>query len=142
MTVPLRLPALFLLFLSASAPALAADLVVKVAGLRSSRGDVHVAVYATEESFPGDTMAAETHVPITGENAEAVFLGLDPGTYAVAVYHDENANHEFDQGWFYIPLEGYAFSNGATVFFGPPGFDEAAFSLGRQGGEITIIMGY
>ncbi len=71
-----------------------------------------------------------------------VFRGLAPGRYAVAVYHDENGNGEFDQGFFGIPLEGYAFSNGATAFFSAPGFDEAAVTVGEGVTEITIEMTY
>ncbi len=112
-------------------------------GLRSADGDVHVAVYDRPETFPdGEAMAAETVLPATTSGVMAAFAGLAPGAYAVAVYHDENANHDFDRGMFGIPLEGYAFSNGATVFLGPPDFAEAAVRLGSDGAEITIEMNY
>ncbi len=112
-------------------------------GLRSGDGDVHVAVYDSPETFPDSgEMAAEAVVPARSDGVLAAFPGLAPGTYAVAVYHDENANHDFDQGIFGVPLEGYAFSNGASVFLGPPDFAEAAVRLGSEGAEITIPMTY
>ncbi len=121
----------------------AAELRIKVTELRSNDGDVHVAVYDRPESFPkGGAMAAEKVMPASPDGVLAAFAGLAPGAYAVAVYHDENANHDFDQGIFGIPLEGYAFSNGAAVFLGPPDFAEAAVRLGSEGTEIIIPMTY
>ena len=69
-----------------------------------------------------------------------VVRGLAAGTYAVAVYHDENGNGAFDQGFLGIPLEDYGFSNDAGAFFGPPSFAEAAFRIGAAGGRITIRL--
>ena len=51
----------------------------------------------------------------------------EPGTYAVAVYHDENANVKFDKNWFGLPVEGYGISNNPTFFLRAPAFDEAKF---------------
>ncbi len=112
-------------------------------GLRSGDGDVHVAVYDSPETFPDSgEMAADAVVPARPDGVLAAFPGLAPGTYAVAVYHDENANHDFDQGIFGVPLECYAFSNGAYPFLGPPGFDEAAVTVEPGGTEIVIPMTY
>jgi uncharacterized protein (DUF2141 family) len=119
----------------------AAELRVTVTGLSSARGDVHFAVYAKPEHFPGrEGRVAKGATEATAEGASMIFPGLAPGTYAVAVYHDENRNNEFDQAIFGIPLEDYGFSNGATVFFGPPDFAEAAFTLNAGGTAITIRL--
>ena len=56
------------------------------------------------------------------------------------MYHDENGNGEFDQGFLGIPLEDYGFSNGASGFLGPPSFSDAAFPLSGEGGRITIRL--
>jgi uncharacterized protein (DUF2141 family) len=60
----------------------------------------------------------------------------------MAVFHDENGNGEFDQGFLGIPLEGYAFSNGARVFLGPPSFDSAKFQVGADPLTLTIAITY
>ena len=118
---------------------IAADLEVEVIGLSSNEGDVHIAVYDTPELFPDtDGMITETHVSIRENRAVMIFKNLNPGRYAIAVYHDANGNHDFDQGIFGIPLEDYGFSNDARVFFGPPSFDDAAFELLEQKTKITI----
>lgn len=122
-------------------PAAAAELEVIVGALASTQGDVHVALYDTPETFPdSDGMITKLEVPIEAGAARALFTNLAPGLYAVAVYHDENMNDEFDQGFLGIPLEDYAFSNGAKAFLGPPSFAEAAVEVPPQGRRIEIAM--
>ena len=119
--------------------ALAADLTVEVVGLRSDTGNVHFALYDNPAAFPDDEGRLRgTQVPIAGRRAVAVFKDLTPGPYAVAVYHDENANGSFDQGFLGLPLEDYGFSNGAPAFLGPPSFDQAKVSVPEKGIRITI----
>lgn len=134
-----------LLALSLAAPrgARAADLSVEVTRLRSDAGYVHVALYAVPERFPdSDGMIVDRVVKAAAGGARVVFAGLAAGTYALAVYHDENGNRQFDQGLFGIPLEGYAFSNGATGFLGPPRFADAAVTVPEHGARVTIPMTY
>lgn len=128
-------------------PASAADLTVEVQGLRSNGGVVHFGLYDKPGAFPDDEgriAGARTGIKarikdgIKGWRAVAVFKGLKPGRYALAVYHDENANGEFDQFIFGLPIEDYGFSNGATVFFGPPSFEAAAVTVPAKGLRITI----
>ena len=126
-----------------SAEALAAELMVRVSGLRSNEGDVHLAIYNTPATFPdSDGMLEEVQVPIQQGLVQHQFSNLQPGIYAIAVFHDENANHEFDTNFIGLPLEGYAFSNDAQVFFGPPSFEEAQVHLSPDGSETRIEMTY
>ena len=114
--------------LAAAGPAPAADLTVEVVGLGSDRGNVHFALYDNPATFPDDEVRLRgTHVPIAGRRAVAVFKDLAPGPYAVAVYHDENANIKFDKNWIGIPTEGFGFSNNPRTFLGPPTPKDAAF---------------
>ena len=139
----IRFLALGVFLTVAAGQAVAAELRVRVTELRAGEGGVHFALYATADSFPkNDDRYAGAEVKAEDGRAIWVFRGLAPGRYAVAVYHDENGNGEFDQGFFGIPLEGYAFSNGATAFFSAPGFDDAAVTVGEGVTEITIPMTY
>ena len=129
--------------LAAAGPAGAGGLSVNVTGLRSGDGDVRFALYATPETFPEkESRFAGAVVKAKAKGVQAAFPDLPPGTYAVAVYHDENGNGRFDRGFLGIPLEGYAFSKGASAFLGPPDFAEAAITVGRGVTEITIGMNY
>jgi uncharacterized protein (DUF2141 family) len=121
----------------------AAELKIHVTNLQSGDGAVYFAVYDKPETFPKRTgELVGTKLPAKSNGVVAVFADLKPGTYAVAIYHDENSNGKFDQGFLGIPLEGYAFSNNAPVFLGPPEFEDAAVTINGKGTEITIKMDY
>ena len=51
-----------------------------------------------------------------------------PGTYAVSVLHDANANGRADTT-LGIPREGFAFSRNPPIRFGPPSFAATAVEL-------------
>lgn len=120
---------------------MAADLTIRVVGLRSGAGDVHYAVYDKAEGFPTyEGRIAKGHVPADVGGTVMRVTGLKPGTYAVAVFHDENRNGTFDRGFLGIPLEDYGFSNNASGFLGPPSFEAAAFALDEPQTQIVIDL--
>lgn len=137
----LRLGVLVVGVLMSVSAAWSAELTIEVLGMRSGDGLVHFGLYDNPETFPDkDGRLDGTEIPITGGKAKAGFKGLKPGRYAVAVFHDENANGEFDQGLFGLPLEDYGFSNQALVFFGPPDFESASVLVPEKGLSITIRL--
>ena len=120
-----------------SANCFAAVLEVVVVGLKNKKGDVHIAIFNKAEHFPyQDGVLNEGKAIIFNDLARLEFDWLPPGPYAAAIYHDENFNHEFDQGLFGIPLEDYGFSNNASVFLTPPSFAKAMFYLEEP--KITL----
>ena len=69
-----------------------------------------------------------------------VFKDLPPGRYAIAGFHDRNGNAELDSNAMRIPTEPVGFSNGAQARFGPPGFSDAALTVGEQDLKIDIHL--
>lgn len=129
--------------LLASPPVGAAELAVHVTDLRSDAGIVHFAVYDAAERFPASGQWIEgAKVAPRSEGALAVFRLPRPGTYAVAVFHDENANGKFDTWLSALPVEGYGFSNDAPLRLGPPTFDDAAVRVSPAGADVVIRMRY
>lgn len=121
----------------------AGDVTVRVVGLRSDAGAIHVAVWDDPEGFPdGDAFLMDRVVSAESNGVTAVFPGLAPGAYAFATYHDEDRDGEFDQGFLGVPLEGYAFSNDVRPFLSPPPFSAAAVEVGADASEIVITMWY
>jgi uncharacterized protein (DUF2141 family) len=137
-----------LLLLAADPPAApaagGATLVVQVEGLKDDQGKVHAALYASEDGFPTKPEKALRHVdaPISGGRARAVFEGIPPGGYAVAVYHDENGNGRLDTGFLGIPTEGLGSSNDAKGFMGPPSFEKARVEVAPGENRITVQVSY
>lgn len=133
--------ALIVAGLVAATPAAAAELTVEVVGARSNDGRMHFGLYDDARKFPKkDGRADGFNTAITDRRAVGVFRGLKPGRYAVAVFHDENGNREFDQQILGIPLEDYGFSNDVAAFLGPPSFAEAAVLVPAEGIRITVRL--
>ncbi len=111
----------------------AGQIKIKVTNIEEKVGQIHFALYDKPEYFP------EEKGKILGlvEDAAKVFKDgfvindLQESFYAVAIYHDENSNNEFDT-FLSIPQEKYGFSNDAPVLFGPPKFKQAEFYVGQS----------
>lgn len=109
--------------------------------LRNSNGSLRCALFGSRDGFPNDSKAAvaSTAVRIENRRAACVFPNLPPGSYALAVLHDENDNDRMDYNFMGLPVEGYAFSNDARGILGPPTFDAAKFIY--TGGALTVPIG-
>ena len=119
------------------------ELTVHISDLRSARGEVYVQVYNSAELFPEpEGGIAVSAVRANVSNVRIVFGDLAAGTYAVAAYHDENGNGQYDRSLIGLPVEGYAFSNKAPVFLAAPSFEDASFEMPPTGVEISINMRY
>jgi uncharacterized protein (DUF2141 family) len=121
------------------------QVIIDVSGVRGERGQIVAAIYLGASGFPEDPKAVHTDrtVPITGRQQRLVFDRVPAGPFAVAVYHDEDADGEMDKGMFGMPAEGYGFSRDAAAQFGPPSFESARLTLaGGQQLPVPIRMRY
>ncbi len=64
------------------------------------------------------------------------------GGYAVAIYHDVNADRDFNRTLVGLPAEGYGFSNDAPTKTGLPAFRQARFYAAAKETVIRIRMRY
>ena len=118
---------------------------VEVPNIRNSMGALACALFETPEGFPDDFMRFATMMLMTqieGEAARCDFTGVQPGSYAIAVIHDENLNGELDTNFLRIPTEGYGFSNDAKAAFSAPSFSAASFFYDGKGLDLTIRLRY
>jgi uncharacterized protein (DUF2141 family) len=116
---------------------------VSVTGLRSSKGNVLICLTANPKYFPdcGKDPKAMKQSVATAHAGAVQFGGIVPGTYALALVHDENGNNKMDIALF-IPKEGFAFSRNPAVVFGPPKFAAAAFAIGAGQNVQRVTMKY
>lgn len=128
---------------SIGAAAPGADVIVRVEGLRSERGQILACLTANLHNFPdcrSDPAAHKLVVP--ARHAAVIDFGtIASGRYAIALLHDENGNGRADMAVM-IPREGFGFSRNAPARFGPPSFDRAAFAIGDTPVSQTIRMRY
>jgi uncharacterized protein (DUF2141 family) len=121
---------IILAVLASSSISFASELTIKLTNLKSTKGKVLIALYDSSKGFPKDyNMAIEQAVVKTTRNFSYTFKNLPSGNYAVALFHDKNANEKMDTNFIGIPKEGFGFSNNPKVFTGPPGFNKAKFIL-------------
>lgn len=132
----LALPIALALSLTAIDPTAAAELTVKLHGIRAQTGLVKVAMVDSQDAWDGQAAPVEADgAPAQGEEASFTFKDLKPGNYAVMVTHDENGNGKLDMNAIGMPLEGYGFSNNPQVMRKPT-WDEARFTVGD--GDVAI----
>jgi uncharacterized protein (DUF2141 family) len=117
---------------------------ITVTGLRNTNGVVIACMTQDAHRFPrcrDDAASHRANVP-AGEQVTLVFDHVTPGTYAIALLHDENRNGRADRALSMIPREGFGFSRDAPVRMGPPSFESASFAVAASPITQTIRMRY
>jgi uncharacterized protein (DUF2141 family) len=118
---------------------------VKILNIRNSTGGVACALFESSVGFPSEYLRYATNImviKVRDKQARCDFEDIAPGTYALAVVHDENMNGKLDTKWLGIPTEGYGFSNDAKALLSAPTFSAASFSYDGQNLDMTIGLHY
>lgn len=132
--------AIAMLLLPAASPTVSLE--IDVVKLRSQKGLLRICLTARPQSFPdckNDAQALSRSVPAS--QTAITFDGLAPGTYAVAIIHDENGNARLDT-LMGIPREGFGFSRNPAIGFGPPSFNAARFVVDATAAPQQVRMRY
>lgn len=122
---------------TAGAAAQAYDLTVEVYNARSDKGTVDGALYGDEASWLKQSLQGERQPAST--KTVLVYRNLQPGHYALSLFHDENGNGKLDSNIAGIPTERYGFSRDARGRMGAPAFADAAVEL-RSDMTITVNL--
>lgn len=112
---------------------------VDIQNLRASKGAVYVALFRSVKDFPEGRPTESRKLDAGGKSVQALF-SVEPGDYAIAVYHDENGNGKMDKRMFGIPKEPYGFSNNVKPVMSAPKFGDCKFSVGDSGKAISIKL--
>jgi uncharacterized protein (DUF2141 family) len=118
---------------------------VKILNIKNSTGTVACALFESPVGFPIEFLRSATNVmviKIRKTQARCDFEDIPPGTYAMAVIHDENMNGKLDTNRLGIPREGYGFSNDAKGWLGPPSFSATSFRYDGRNLDLTMSLHY
>lgn len=118
---------------------------LKILDIRNSTGAVACALFESPVGFPTEFLHSATNImviKIRDTQARCDFLDIPPGTYALAVIHDENMDGKLGTNWMSVPTEGYGFSNDAKAFMGAPSFDAASFPYDGRNLDLRIRLNY
>ena len=110
--------------------------------IRSARGDMVFTLYPDDSRrflAKGGKLARVR----TQAQAPATFacFWVTPGSYAVATYHDENSDHDFNRTLFTIK-EGFGFSTDAPTTLGLPNLSRVRFPVSASGSAIRVRTRY
>ena len=118
-----------------------ASLDVNVTGLRNTHGKLITCIWKDRTGFPtcqrSPTAIKQTSA-ITGTAMHVRFSGIEPGTYAVSVHHDEDGDGKLKTNFIGMPKEGVGISNNPR---GMPSFGGSMIQIGT-GSAISITMRY
>ncbi|MEY3899468.1 MAG: hypothetical protein RI962_623, partial [Pseudomonadota bacterium] len=112
---------------------------IEVAGFKNMRGTLNCRLFTKAADFPDGEGIVTLRVPITGPNTSCSFSNVEPGTYAIAVVHDENGNGKLDKNFVGVPSEGYGVSNNKTYALSAPKWDESTFTLGTTESRALLV---
>ena len=118
-----------------------ATLTGQLTNLRGGRGTCRLALFSSAEGWPsqGGQAVRTLRVPARATSCAFAFDQLPPGTYALAVYQDENEDNRLDTNFVGFPTERFGFSNNARrMMFFPPSFQAACFEVPTTGVILVV----
>lgn len=120
------------------------NLVVEVSGLNPQRGNVCMRLFSRAQGFPtGDESVVQDRCTVVTDGAVTVsFSGLNAGSYAVSVLHDENSDQAMNRNALGIPTEGIGFSRNPRIIAGPPSFGDSSVVVAGPNTRINIQIRY
>lgn len=111
-------------------------LALSVLGVRNDRGNIIASMCIEGQAFPSECSFV-ARSPASKGSVEINFKDLAPANYAIAVFHDENADEELT-----FIQEGIGFSNDSNKEFAAPKFKSAAIKVDASNGETAINIRY
>ena len=117
---------------------------VSVEGLRSSSGLVAITLYADNprKFLVKNGSLYVGRVPAHAGTTTGCIYVPRPGVYAIAIYHDENGNQQFDRTGIGLPAEGYGFANNPGTLAGLPSFQSVRLAIPRAGLLTRVRLKY
>lgn len=75
------------------------------------------------------------------DQSQVVCFNVDAaGKYALAAYHDVNADRDLARKWNMLPAEPFALSNNQPLRLRMPSFEDAAFSAGSETTRVKLEL--
>jgi uncharacterized protein (DUF2141 family) len=126
------------LALLSAGPASAADLIIDVTNVRSSKGHVRLSV-CDEAHFGGEGCKFDGIAEAREGFTRVIVHDVPAGRWAVQAFHDENDDEEFDTNIFGLPQEGFGFSNNPPLR-GRPRYADSVIDVREPKTEISLRL--
>lgn len=110
-----------------------------ISNIENNKGVCRVCIFNNATSFNGEGGQPVQCVtaPVASRQSKAEFNNLQPGRYAIFVFHDANSNNRMDKNFVGVPKEGYGASRNKLPFAAAPNFNNNAFNI--SAGTTTTV---
>jgi uncharacterized protein (DUF2141 family) len=139
----MKLPSIIILIFAQFA-LLSQTLKVSITGLRNNKGFVIMGFYNNDKAFEDETplfTKIESKASTINHVLTLNYTGIKPGTYGIVLLDDENNNNKMDFGWF-LPEEGYGFSNYWHTSLTKPKVAKFSFTITNENKSVEIKVKY
>jgi uncharacterized protein (DUF2141 family) len=119
------------------------SITIVVKNVRNRNGVIRFKFYDDRTPFPHDEGFLRIIVPkskVINNEFTATYHGFKSGYMGIALHDDENSNKKLDFNWF-LPSEGYAFSDYYHTSFLRPKFSSFRFQL-KEDKLVVMTMRY
>lgn len=122
---------------------IAQEIEITITNIRNSEGNILLSFYTSEEQFPYKAYMIKfvSKDEMINGTVKASFDGFEPGEYAISLLDDENMDKDMNYR-FFIPQEGYGFSNYVHKGLLPPDFSDCSFWIKEGSTEVLIQVKY
>lgn len=120
----------------------ALDITTIITNRKSSNSTIHCGLFQSQDGFPTDSKKRLMGSIATIVDGKVIckFSNVSQGKYAISLLEDLNGNGVMDSTLVGYPKEPWGVSNNAPMHtFGPPTFEEAAFTI-KENKIITIRL--
>lgn len=125
-------------------PASAAEINLRIQGFQNDEGRLRFSMFsmAERDKFPMHPEQASyiLDTEIKNRRAEIKLTGIEPGSYAIIVFHDQNGNSKMDHKWYGPPSESLGYYRHYTLRMLPPDFEAVMFNLPDSGMNMQINL--
>ncbi len=117
------------------------NLSIRVSLLKAIPSVLNITIYGTNNEFPSTSDYLKTYkFKINSSKYTAVLKGIKYGTYAIAMYQDENNSGQINKNLLGIPTERYGFSQNYVPKISAPSFDDCKFIFSKKSSAINVQM--
>ncbi len=121
------------------------QLAVEISGVNTPQGQVCLNLFDSSHGFPSnrdEAVQTQCIAMVDDTPLVATFENLNPGNYAVSVFHDANGDNEFNRNFVGMPVEGFGFSRNPTALTGPPAFGDVMVLVAGAETRIAVELSY
>ena len=118
------------------------EIKVIINGVKDSVGLMSAELYPNDQEvfLKGEGRIKQVKFAARAPITQFCIIAPEAGAFAIAVYHDRNANGRFDKTGIGMPNEPWGISNNPKVRFSAPPVTKALFDVSQDGAKLEIKL--